>query len=1100
MNILLVSQCSKRALKQTRRVLDQFAERKGDRTWQTPVTAQGLKTIHQMLRKSARRNSAVACHWLKNNYQTELLWTVGNMRRFNEQGGVPTNTTSRHIVRSQDENGWQTGEAIALMAGIAGLFHDLGKANAMFQNKLKPKSTGPIAEPVRHEWVSLRLFQAFIGGLSDQQWLERLALVSPGDDKSVLEALEEQQLRDGLDREDGSNPLFYFAEGKTSGALFRPLAQAVGWLIVSHHKLPQFAKNCARNISPKDYDDLLTSNQLDPLCNSPQFKHRKDKELKKVWKFTKTPIASRTWCAKAQSLAQRALRLPQLWQTDWMNQRFTVHLARLSLMLADHYYSALPLSESPQAWRDSKYKLIANTDRQSKQEKQRLDEHNIGVAHHGFLLAKSLPRLQSMLPTIGRLKGLRERVKRTDTTRHYLWQNSAYDMACSHADSSRRQGFFGVNMASTGRGKTLGNAKIMYGLAGEQGARFSVALGLRTLTLQTGDAFRERLKLSDEDLAVLVGSAAVRSLYRDAQEEVQAELRNEDGGSESAQDTFAEHEYVRYDGTPIDDRLKAWLNQGKDKPDSKLSKMLSAPVLVSTIDHLMPATEGCRGGKQIAPMLRLLTSDLILDEPDDFGLEDLPALCRLVHWAGVLGSRVLLSSATLPPDFIQALYQAYAEGRKDYRQVVSGHDNDSIVCAWVDEFRSQSEFIVDADSFATQHGQFVDHRVKQLAAQTHITQRAELLAVDSPAQLASDLLTAAIGMHQIHGERSPCGKQVSFGLIRVANIKQIGVLAQDMLKQQLPSNTQLHLCIYHSRHPLIVRAEIERQLDAILSRSDPQSVWQQAAVQQALNNSDAQDHLFVVLASPVAEVGRDHDYSWALVEPSSMRAIIQLAGRVQRHRKQAVTQPNILIWQKNIKALKGISPAYCYPGFENKQLQLTSHDLNIILLPEQYLIPSSISRVQRRKVFHPSDNLVDLEHEQLHRTLFNQDSNSMVAAELFWEKNINWSSEVQAHTRFRQSAPEIDYCIMGDSEDWGFYNLADYKAPKPDQFDEVDLTENSQITSWLVSDVFSLCEEKSERSGRELSEIQKQFACLSVPEGSRNDVKKPHYHPWLGVF
>jgi CRISPR-associated endonuclease/helicase Cas3 len=39
-----------------------------------------------------------------------------------------------------------------------------------------------------------------------------------------------------------------------------------------------------------------------------------------------------------------------------------------------------------------------------------------------------------------------------------------------------------------------------------------------------------------------------------------------------------------------------------------------------------------------------------------------------------------------------------------------------------------------------------------------------------------------------------------------------------------------------------------------------------------------------VLGSPVTEVGRDHDYDWAVVEPSSMRSLIQLAGRVRRHR------------------------------------------------------------------------------------------------------------------------------------------------------------------------------------------------------------------------
>ena len=91
---------------------------------------------------------------------------------------------------------------------------------------------------------------------------------------------------------------------------------------------------------------------------------------------------------------------------------------------------------------------------------------------------------------------------------------------------------------------------------------------------------------------------------------------------------------------------------------------------------------------------------------------------------------------------------------------------------------------------------------------------------------------------------------------------------------------------------------------------------------------------------------------------------------------------------------------------------------------------------------HPNDNLVDLEHAQLKRTLFSEEQSSTVAANLFWEKNIHWSGEVQAHTRFRQSSPEIDYCLMGDSEDWGFYNLSDYMAPKRDSFQKIELVDN----------------------------------------------------------
>lgn len=101
----------------------------------------------------------------------------------------------------------------------------------------------------------------------------------------------------------------------------------------------------------------------------------------------------------------------------------------------------------------------------------------------------------------------------------FRWQNKAYKMAVELQQSTARCGSFGINMASTGYGKTFANAKIMYGLADSKtGCRFSVALGLRTLTLQTGTALRERLQLSTDDLAVLIGSQAVKALHEFHQE------------------------------------------------------------------------------------------------------------------------------------------------------------------------------------------------------------------------------------------------------------------------------------------------------------------------------------------------------------------------------------------------------------------------------------------------------------------------------------------------------------------------------------------------------------------------------------------------------
>ena len=153
MNVLFVSQCSKRALTETRRILDQFAERKGDRTWQTAITMEGLNTLRKLLRKTARKNTAVACHWIRGKDYSELMWIVGDAGQFNAQGTVPTNTTERDVLRVADENNWHTGEDIKLLAQMAALLHDLGKASIGFQQRLRKRPTEK--NLYRHEWVSL---------------------------------------------------------------------------------------------------------------------------------------------------------------------------------------------------------------------------------------------------------------------------------------------------------------------------------------------------------------------------------------------------------------------------------------------------------------------------------------------------------------------------------------------------------------------------------------------------------------------------------------------------------------------------------------------------------------------------------------------------------------------------------------------------------------------------------------------------------------------------------------------------------------------------------------------------------------------------------
>jgi len=89
MMVTFVSQCEKKSLAKTRRVLDAFASRIGSNTWQTVITNEGLQAVKTLLRSTASKNTAVSCHWLRSRSRSELVWIVGNRSKFNAQGIVP---------------------------------------------------------------------------------------------------------------------------------------------------------------------------------------------------------------------------------------------------------------------------------------------------------------------------------------------------------------------------------------------------------------------------------------------------------------------------------------------------------------------------------------------------------------------------------------------------------------------------------------------------------------------------------------------------------------------------------------------------------------------------------------------------------------------------------------------------------------------------------------------------------------------------------------------------------------------------------------------------------------------------------------------------
>ncbi len=979
MNVLLVSQCDKRALTESRRILDQFAERHGDRTWQTPITQAGLDTLRKLLRKTARKNTAVSCHWIRGRDHSELLWVVGDARRFNEEGAVPTNTTVRNVLKRGDENDWHSAEDIRLLAQLAALLHDLGKASVAFQERLQGKRTE--RNLIRHEWVSLRLFLAFVGGDDDAGWLGRLA------DESNVDAVSwtapSRYLRDGEVPNIDALPFAGLAERA-------PLAAAIGWLVVSHHRLP---------VVPAWKDDGsqawvgakasgFEKAWLDrPLANVRHSWNEIEQKLdsaafRPYWQMAaELPVSDPTWWKQSARLATRLQKLRERREGSWLDNAYVMHLARLSLMLADHHYSSLGVDGEghPVAARrpfvQQGQTLFANTwrDRHDRaQPKQSLLEHLLGVGHGAGLIAHALPGFERHLPRLANHRGLRKR----SADPRFSWQDKAFDAAVGIRELASEHGAFVVNMASTGCGKTLANARILYALADPKlGLRASYALGLRTLTNQTGRSYRHDLHLGDEELAVLVGGAANRALFKFHQRQAEVD------GSASVQSLLEEDSHVFYEGVVADHPL---LSRALANPD--IRRLLSAPMLVCTVDHLAPATESLRAGRQIAPMLRLMSSDLVLDELDDYDLNDLPALTRLVYFTGMLGARVILSSATLPPALVEGMFQAYRAGRQLYRRNrgADGGRAGAVIplpCLWVDEFGTPLvRNCTDSAAFAEAHAQFVGRRVTRLEAQQSLRiVRLWPLAIATNqsreairAALAAQVRAACLQLHAAHAETDAVtGQRVSRGIVRVANVDPIIEVARELNRLGAPDGIRIHLCVYHARFPLAQRSAIEGMLDAVFDRRKPETLWRQPSIRAAIDAAPQCEHVFVVLASPVCEVGRDWCGDWAVAEPSSMRSLIQLAGRVQRHRRESPTSPNLVVFDTNLKALEEPGtdkPAFRRPGFEDgDRFLLASHRLGTLWPGSDGQRIDATPRIQPRSSSErqPKSNWIDLEHARM---------------------------------------------------------------------------------------------------------------------------------------
>ena len=392
MMVTFVSQCEKKALKKTRQVLDAFANRIGDNTWQTLITKEGLQTVHKVLRRHASRSTAVSCHWIRSRSRSQLLWVVGNPRKFNCEGMVPINRTEKDLPSSDVEDNWYYLPLIKSFSGLAALLHDWGKATKLFQDKLNPLTENKFkGDPLRHEWISSLLLMALIRSgqnndqdkkyPQDQYWLDQL----------IQQKLDEIKLQHILSSE---LPLYLQNQCNQPFDHLPNAACLVLWLVLSHHRLPKTDKEehyaDRTNESPQQTLKRISEqwgyvNRFDEV----EFKQR----LPDCFQFPQGLLSrSARWLKALSHYAQRIKVQLSIFNAavDDGSWRVIAHHARLCMMLGDHFYSSQ--DKDPQ-W-VSPLSLYANTQKDENQQsqlKQKLDEHLVKVADTAVRLCGYLP-------------------------------------------------------------------------------------------------------------------------------------------------------------------------------------------------------------------------------------------------------------------------------------------------------------------------------------------------------------------------------------------------------------------------------------------------------------------------------------------------------------------------------------------------------------------------------------------------------------------------------------------------------------------------------------------------------------------------------------
>lgn len=871
--VIAVCQSGQKSTELTAQVLDRYFRRNGDRSWHGKASNACLDRVARELGARATRNTSVSVSAIHCDQESRSeLFQIGVMRAAVRRGpALPDAEIS----------------GLAVVC-IAILFHDLGKATKLFQAKLRRALRGHegSSDALRHEYFSAAVWDALFGTLGDTELPGALrALTAKGIDKackSVIASLTALHARP----KGATGFAFCRAEGS--------LTHLIGMLILTHHRMPSGLSDhvSATAASHVRGDHPLTAADL-AIAKGRPFWHE-------TW-----------WLARLHREAGRLRPGSTPASPDLA--------LRASLMFADHLGSALkqPADSLPDHLANTRSRGRGTVAADSlSTHVQRVYTQARGAYDLLHRQRDSYPALnEGVLPD-----GLLDPEPSADP--RFAWQGESA-RAARAVCAGREGGFFACILAGTGTGKTRGAPTILanavMGDTREERRylRMSLALGLRVLATQSACEYVDDLGYRNEDVSVLVGQAPLKFSDQDPAEADGSEsqltlpdwLRVEQAGSVVPQAGGpGEAAWLRRLSLDTGRGMPAMLDRilehsGRNAAHGR--RMIAAPVMVGTIDHLMGVAAPVNS-RFLLQSLRLSTSDLILDEIDQYDGEDLAAIGRLIYQAGAAGRRVVIMSATLTPDIAQALHLAYSRGWAAFARSleISAHVN-LLLCADAPGavFTNQSDEEIGDLLEACQ-----DACLAGIRAAVPLRRSEILPPCEGWSELVSQIDRGCSRMHDINAVKVD-GYRVSVGMVRLTRIAHTAALSVQLPSGVIGDRLRVMVCL-HSQMPRLHRAYIEKRLKRALTRKGPQpdrgvhSLCRTQGLFERAAAAGVGDIEIVVVTSPVIETGNDLDFDYGILDPTSTRSIIQAAGRVRRHRGPG-PGVNVLILGRSPIAMQG---------------------------------------------------------------------------------------------------------------------------------------------------------------------------------------------------